>query len=388
MDSKLLSLSYEYPPIGGGGAKVVNSLTDDLLARGKSIDLVTMAYRDLPRKESTGNLNIFRVPCMRRNESVCHPHEMIPYLVFALPLVLWKARKNRYVINHTHFIFPDGVLAYLAKKFIRLPYVITAHGSDVPGYNPDRFQFLHKILAPFWKVVARNAEYIICPSAHLAELIHSVDPAVRTKVIPNGIDLAKFDANRPRKRQVLVVTRMVERKGVQYLIEALSGWQCDFEVKIVGDGPYLPELKKRARDIAVDVDFLGYVDNKSSEFRDLFETSEIYVFTSSSENFPIVLLEAMTAGTAIITSNDTGCAEAVGDCAMLVPPMDSTAIRNALQVLIGDPELCRDLGRKGRERVEAMFSTETVTEQYVNLYDEVTSVRGENHKNQKSDDHE
>ena len=378
MSSKLLTLSYEYPPLGGGGAKVVNSLNDQLLARGIEIDLITMGFKSLPRSEVSGRSNIFRVPCMRREISVCHPHEMIPYLLLALPLLLKKARKNSYRLNHTHFIFPDGVLAYMAKKFAGLPYIVTAHGSDVPGYNPDRFQFLHKILAPFWKVVARNAEYVVCPSAHLAELIHSVDPVVRTKVIPNGIDLAKFNADRPRKRQVLVVTRMVERKGVQYLIEALSGWQWDFEVKIVGDGPYLPELKKRARDLSVDVDFMGYVDNKSSEFRDLFETSEIYVFTSSSENFPVVLLEAMTAGTAIITSNDTGCAEAVGDCAMLVPPMDSAAIRNALRTLIGDPELCRHLGRKGRERVEAMFSTESVTQQYVDLYDEVSVERGEN----------
>jgi len=369
MDSKLLSLSYEYPPLGGGGAKVVDSLTNQLLLRGKTIDLVTMAYQDLPRRESAGNLSIFRVPCLRRNESVCHPHEMIPYLTLALPLLLKNARKNRYSLNHTHFIFPDGVLAYLLKKFTGLPYVITAHGSDVPGYNPDRFKLLHKLLAPFWSVVAVNAETIICPSAHLEKLIYSINPDIKTTVIPNGIDTNRFDPNRPRKRQVLVVTRMVERKGVQYLIEALSGWNYDFAVKIVGDGPYLPELKNKAENLNVDVEFLGYVDNTSEVFKNLFETSEVYVFTSSSENFPVVLLEAMAAGTAIVTSNDTGCAEAVGDCAMLVPPKNPQAIREALQTLFDDPGLCLDLRSKGRNRVETKFGTDFVTQQYVDLYD-------------------
>ena len=215
MASKMLSLSYEYLPLGGGGAKVVDSLTEQLLSRGREIDLITMAFQGLPRRESKGNLNIFRIPCLRRNKSVCHPHEMIPYILLATPLLLGNAKKNAYSLNHTHFIFPDGVLAYIAKRFAGLPYIITAHGSDVPGYNPDRFQALHKFLAPLWHLVATNAETVICPSAHLKSLIHAVNPRVMTTVIPNGIDTNCFNPNRPRKKQVLVVTRMVERKGVQ-----------------------------------------------------------------------------------------------------------------------------------------------------------------------------
>jgi len=373
MNSKLLSLSYEYPPLGGGGAKVVNSLTDQLLSRGMDIDLVTMGFRDLPSREVDGKLRIARIPCWRRNESVCHPHEMLPYLLRAMPLLLRNARSNDYALNHTHFIFPDGVLAYFLKKATGLPYVITAHGSDVPGYNPDRFQLLHKLLAPLWNMVAGNAETIVCPSAHLETLIHEFNPRVKTTVIPNGIDTNRFDPTRLRKKQVLVVTRMVERKGVQYLLEALAGWESEFAVTIVGDGPYLPTLKRMAEDLHVDVNFLGYVDNKSEQFKTLFETSEIYVFTSSSENFPVVLLEAMTAGTAIITSNDTGCAEAVADCAVLVPPKDSSAIREALQKLSSSPELCEELRVKGRHRVESMFSTESVTQKYVELYESVAA---------------
>jgi len=373
MSSKMLSLSYEYPPLGGGGAKVVNSLTDELLSRGMEIDLVTMGFRDLPRVENKGKLRIDRIPCWRRNESVCHPHEMLPYLLRAMPLLLREVRRNKYALNHTHFIFPDGVLAYILKKTTGLPYVITAHGSDVPGYNPDRFQLLHKLLAPLWNMVAGNAETIVCPSAHLESLIREFNPRVHTTVIPNGIDTSRFDPNRPRKTQILVVTRMVERKGVQYLLQALAGWKSEFTVNIVGDGPYLPTLKRMAADLQVDVNFLGYVDNKSDRFKTLFETSEIYVFTSSSENFPVVLLEAMTAGTAIITSNDTGCAEAVGDCAVLVPPKDSSAIRAALQKLSSSPESCAELRAKGRQRVESMFSTESVTQRYVDLYESVAA---------------
>ncbi len=88
-----------------------------------------------------------------------------------------------------------------------------------------------------------------------------------------------------------------------------------------------------AKQLNVPAKFYGYVDNNSPELRELYETASIFVFTSESENFPIVLLEAMAAGAAIITTSGTGCAEVVGDAAILVPPRDPEAIRAALEQL-------------------------------------------------------
>ena len=50
-----------------------------------------------------------------------------------------KNIKKEYDILHAHFIFPDGILASLVSKYTGIPFVITTHGSDVPGYNPDRY---------------------------------------------------------------------------------------------------------------------------------------------------------------------------------------------------------------------------------------------------------
>ena len=71
----------------------------------------------------------------------------------------------------------------------------------------------------------------------------------------------RFTPRSCRDEVILVVSRMVERKGVQYLIESLEGWDGHPEVKIVGDGPYLETLKALAREKNVNVDFLGFVDN-------------------------------------------------------------------------------------------------------------------------------
>ena len=96
----------------------------------------------------------------------------------------------------------------------------------------------------------------------------------------------------------------------------------DQEIHIVGDGPYLSQLKQLAATLSKRIIFHGFLSNRSEKFKDLIETSSIFVFPSESENFPMVLLEAMAAGLAIITTKNTGCEEVVGDTGLLVAPGD------------------------------------------------------------------
>ena len=168
---KILTLSYEFPPLGGGGAKVVYGLTKELVKLGHEVDLVTMGFRGLPKYEEINGTNIYRVPCFRNRESICSTHEMVSYALSAIPFAVRLVKRKQYEINHTHFILPDGFVSYLLKKMIKLPYIITAHGSDVPGYNPDRFIIDHKILSPLWKKIVYNADQIVCLSESLKSLV-------------------------------------------------------------------------------------------------------------------------------------------------------------------------------------------------------------------------
>lgn len=361
-------LCYEYPPIGGGGAKVVRGLTHELREMDCEIDLVTMGFKKLPEFESIGNLKIHRVKCIRLRKNICTFPEMFLYTILAIPLILKLCRKNKYHINHTHFIFPDGILAFAVKLLRGLPYIITAHGSDVPRYNPDRFKLHHKFLLPFWKLITSNSEKIILPSKNLETLVKKINPKVKTDIIPNGIELNKFSSNILKKKQILIVTRMFKRKGVQYFLEAVKELEHDYTINIVGDGPYLETLKDMSQENDLKINFLGYIDNLSDQLKKLYEESEIFVFTSESENFPVVLLEAMLSGMAIITTNDSGCAEVVGDAALLIESKNSKAIKESLARLINDSKLSRNLQLAARKRVEEKFSWENTAKKYFNLY--------------------
>lgn len=364
-------LCYEFPPLGGGGANVVYGLSKELVRNGHGVDLVTMGFRGLPEHEIVNGTQVYRVRSRRRKLHVCTAPEAASYVAKALPVLRRLLEQNRYDINHTHFIFPDGFLAWSIQRFAKLPYVITAHGSDVPGYNPHRLKLVHKILSPLWKAVTRNASRIVCPSESLRALVAARNAETDITMIPNGISTERFRPDREKLERILVVTRMLERKGVQYFLRALESVSPNQEVHIVGDGPYLPALRRLATAIAPHVKFWGWMDNRSPEFTELFETSGIFVFPSEAENFPIVLLEAMAAGMAIITTEGTGCAEVVGDAALLIPPKDPPAIRKALSLLVRKPELRRALGQAARKRLVERFSWSSVEAQYAALYREV-----------------
>lgn len=365
---RILMTSYEFPPIGGGGAAVVAGLSRQLVASGHEVDLVTMQWRDSAPYEEVNGVRVHRVPCVRRSKSSCSAAEAFTYVANGLPFVKRLLQERSFDVVHSHFILPDGLLAWRVHRLTGLPYVITAHGSDVPGYNPHRLKLAHQLAQPVWRMVVRGASRIVCPSSVFEQLVvsHKLGPR-KTLVIPNGLEVGEYSPRGDEPR-VLVVTRMLERKGVQYLLQALHDTPIEPEVNIVGDGPYLAELRRQAETLRSTAHFRGWIDNRSPELKDLYERSSIFVFPSEAENFPVVLLEAMAAGLAIITTEGTGCAEVVGDAGLLIPAKNPQAITRAIRTLIDDPDLRRRLGAAARRRIEENFTWRAVTNRYLEEY--------------------
>ena len=371
----VLMLCYEYPPLGGGGAKVVDGLTKELVREGHNVDLVTMGYKGLKNKEKKGSLTIYRSSWKRRDPQTCTPPVMFIYLLTAFPLIIELCRRKKYDMNHTHFIFPDGVLALMTKIVFHLPLLITAHGSDVPGYNPHRFITLHKWLTPIWKRIIKSADGLIFPSRHLRDLAFKIRSDLPNKVLPNGFDPDRFSPDQKKEKRILVVSRMFERKGVQFFLLALKELEHNYKITIVGDGPYLITLKELATSLKIKVEFLGDLDNQSRRLKDLYERSSIFVFTSEAENFPIVLLEAMASGLAIITTSKTGCAEVVGEAALMVNPKDPISLRKALIKYMNNPNLRDQMRRKARKRLVENFDWKIIAARHIELY---YTIKGNN----------
>ena len=364
---KILTLNYEYPPVGGGGATVTAQLCEHLAARGHQVDVVTMRHKNLPHEETVRGVRIIRTPSWRSRADICRTPEMATYLLGAKHTALALARENRYDIIHAHFIIPTGPLAAWLHKKTGIPYLITCHGSDVPGYNPDRFSLAHKLLMPTWKKLVRTAPALASPSRALADLMKSHVPGLEVSIIPNGYEITAFDVSGPKQNSILLCSRLLPRKGFQYVIEAVRDLTLNWHVHIVGEGPHRPALEKRAEGSKTPITFHGWLDREDPAFTELYETSAIFVFPSEMENFPTVLLEAASAGCAIITSTAGGCPEVVGDAAVLVEPQNPDAIKNALLDLIDNPHKRQALADAAVKRVRR-FTWPAIADQYLARY--------------------
>ena len=159
---RILTVSYEFPPIGGGGSGVVKGLARELVRMGHVVDVVTMAFRDLPRDEVVDGITVRRVDCRRHAVSKCTAREAFRYVLKARLVVRDLLARNSYDLVHIHFIFPDGIVAWREVAPRGIPCIITAHCSDVPGYNPKPFfKVVHPLLTIFWRRVTRSAREIV-----------------------------------------------------------------------------------------------------------------------------------------------------------------------------------------------------------------------------------
>jgi glycosyltransferase involved in cell wall biosynthesis len=363
---RVLTLTHELPPIGGGGGRIALELARQMAALGHEVEILTAAHADLPLREVDGNLTISRVPCGRNNVEFSTGREKLAYVWEAMREL--HRRERNFDLIHTHFILPAGLIARYGP--LNLPYLITCHGSDVPGHNPFESGREHALLKPLWRQVVKRADAVVSPSANLESLIRVAAPQLGDALwrIPNGYPAGKFQ---PTSGQggILMLSRLIPLKGFQYFLEGLRGVRLDQQVNIVGDGPMRSELETLAAATPTEVVFHGWLDNDDPRLRQLFETCSIFVFPSEAENFPTVLLEAMDAGMAIVTTNVKGCPEVVGEAGLTVPPRSPEALLEATRRLAENRDERQRLGQAGRQRLLENFDWRIVAQRYADLYE-------------------
>lgn len=300
---KILVLNYEFPPLGGGAAPVARDVSIQLCKQGHEVTVVTMGYKDLPFYEELQGVKIYRLKCWRRKKSSCMPWEQCTYLLAVRHFMKKHIQMHTYDICHTHFIIPTGEVANWLKKKYKIPYIITAHGSDVEGHNQKiTMKVMHRVLRNSWQKIVRNSERVIAPSQYLLDLMNHNYPCGKYRYIPNGIkwdrwhELAKPEN---KEKRILVMGRLQKFKNVQMILQALAqvkldGWQVD----ILGDGPYREKLERIAVNLELTgkVRFHGWIDNGTEEQLSYIRKASLYISASQFENCPMSVIETVAAG--------------------------------------------------------------------------------------------
>jgi glycosyltransferase involved in cell wall biosynthesis len=190
--------------------------------------------------------------------------------------------------------------------------------------------------------------------------------------IHNGVpDQGRESASERRGPRVVgTIARLERQKGLDVLIRALAEVESA-TLLVVGDGSERRRLETLARDLGVSdrIEWLGWSDDP----RRYLASLDVFVLPSRNEGFPLVVLEALLSGVAVVATDVGSVAEAVrdGETGLLIPPEDPGAIATAIRRLLADEALGRRLGQEGRRLVLDRFTADHMARAFESLYAEL-----------------
>jgi glycosyltransferase involved in cell wall biosynthesis len=196
---------------------------------------------------------------------------------------------------------------------------------------------------------------------------------VPQRAVPNGLDMQAWSASKPKERSILCVGRALRHKGHIEAMAAITRvllsrpeWSARFMVSDPAAADLEPATVAALRAAAEPFDGRIRVDENVpyAEVRTAWESAEVgMVLTTGPEPFGRTALEAMASGAALVTSGRGGLAEICGPYGITVEPSDIDGIAAALGQLLDAPDRRAELGRSGRQRVEALFDIRTIAGQ-------------------------
>ena len=266
---------------------------------------------------------------------------------------------------HAYFAHAPAAIGQRLARSLGVPFGFSVHARDARKVSK---QELH--------TRARDAACVVACNADVARELDG--SGARVQIVPHGVDLQRFDA-RPRTADplfhLLAVGRLVEKKGFDILIDALSVVTVSWHLRIVGDGPERDRLTAQAQRLGI-ADRIAFVGSMTHDALPReYENADVVVVPSVVDRFgdrdglPNVVLEAMASGRAIVASDTAAIPTAVrnGDTGVIVPAGDRAALARALTRLAAHPPLRAALGVAARQSAERQFDVDRCTDRLASV---------------------
>jgi glycosyltransferase involved in cell wall biosynthesis len=303
-----------------------------------------------------------------------------PYLFFGMLAAMRVARRGDYDFIHCHWPFPHGMMGWAACRAARNRPKLILHFHGACLLLAAKF----KPIAPFLRFCLRRAQGVVSNSSFTAGLVSGLTPGipVRQSVIAFGSPLSG-DPLPPAVNAVkiiLTVGRVVERKGIAYLLRALPIVTQTMEAKVAIVGKGDPKVEADLRALAAELDlgdkvvFAGKVPE--ADLIQWYRTCDVFCLPAivdsqgETEGLGVVLLEALNYARPVVASNVGGIPDIIKDgvTGLLSPEKDPEALARTLLRLLADPELGARLGRQGHDLVRAEFSWSHIVDLWEDFY--------------------
>ena len=305
------------------------------------------------------------------------------YLFFGVWGLRRLVRSENFDVIHVHWPFPHGLIGYFAGRWARAPVVSQFHGVGLRWVR-NKMPFF----TPFLRWVLRNSRLVAANSSHTRTEIERLGVPCRIEIVPYGSPVPSLQHSEPdssadpeRVRKLLFVGRLVERKGLEFLIQAMRLIDCPFPVNldIVGRGPEESRLRALVDELglAERVKFAGQLS--SEELRKFYAACDCFVLPAivdskgDTEGLGVVLIEALSYHKPVVASGVGGIVDVIRheETGLLVPEKDPEALAQAITRVLTDTELATKLAGRGYEHVSRYFDWDRIIERWIGLYEEI-----------------
>jgi phosphatidylinositol alpha-1,6-mannosyltransferase len=389
--SESFLLTYDFPPMGGGIARLMGELTRHF--PGGSLRVSTGAMPGSAAVDATFPNPIDRIAIPARRLRTLRG------LLFWSRRVTALAREHRPGFVWCGQLRPATYPAKWLNERLGIPYGILVHGGDLLGLQHKIHQ--SRVKRSTAKSLLASAAVIVANSRWTRDLCHVVlgelgldDHEGRVRIVPLGTEPDQFqpgaapEAIRRRYgfdggRWMLTVARLVPHKGVDVTLHALavlSREHPDLRYAVVGRGDHQPALELLARELGIAdrVRFLTEVND--ADLPAIYNAADLYVGVSRQagidvEGFGISLLEASSSGLPVVAGRSGGIPDAVreGETGVLVDSENHRAVAAAIAALLADPARAARLGEAGRRAVVEHYNWDRVVKDFLAVAAEFTA---------------
>ena len=382
---RVMIVTYEYPPLGGGGGVIFRDFAEELSNR-IEVTVLTSGRTGLPPVEKHGALEIRRVPVlMRTADATASLTSMLSFFPSSLYAGRRLLRERHYDLIHTSFAVPSGPSGLLLAREFRLPHVLSIHGGDIydptkrlsPHRTPLLKQTVRWVLDGSDRVVAQSSDTVNRTRTFYGDRdIDRIPLAIRSiqLPLPNRRRLGIADTD----KLLITIGRLVARKGLDQLLRVVSRLEKDnWQLVILGEGPEQEPLEAAARQLGIAdrVLFKGFVSDE--EKWQWLAVSDLYVSTTLHEGFGIVFLEAMECGLPVLAYDKGGQSDFVSErVGGLVSVGDEDAFLQLLEQHLRDDTMRREKGKSARQLARE-FYIDRFADRYEQVYAECLAARSE-----------
>ena len=372
---KILVLIHEYPPVGGGGGSAAQDICLGLVERGHELTILTAHLKGLPKEEIVDRIRVLRLPSLRREAFRADFLAMAAYVLSGLLAGFRLIKRWQPDVIHVHFAVPAGAVGYVLSKLTGVPYLMTVHLGDVPGGAPEKTGKWFKWILPFTRPIWRDANRVVAVSNFTRQLAIKHYPREMT-VLPNGVDLARMrpasiKVNEPPR--IVFAGRFMNQKNPVQIVHTLAGlkdlsWEC----VMIGDGPLIPNVRREISEEGLQERFTltGWI--APEEVLEWFDKSDILFMPSRSEGLPVVGVQALAKGLAMVVSDIGGFVDIVDKDrnGFLVGSSNLDGYVKGLQKLLSNQKLLKRY-REASLVKATQFDIRHVVDSYQNLLSEV-----------------